>query len=316
MLIYTSSGRGESTAPAVNAPAVRESAAAQQRGPLVVVLALVAGYAAIEAVGGWRSGSLGLVADAAHLLTDAAGIALSLGAIWLAARPAGAQRTFGHYRAEVLAALANAVLMLGVAAWVLWEAWRRLLAPPEIAAGTMLLIATGGLLVNGLAAWLLRRGAGTCLNARAAFLEVLSDLLASAGVLVAGAITAATGWRYADPLISAAIALFIVPRAWHLLRRTTDVLLEAPPPHVTIAEVEAALLAVPGVRAVHDLHVWTITSGMESVTAHLVLEEGLDLRRGQDVLRAATHRLGTQFGLDHATLQLEIDDLHTLEVAH
>jgi cobalt-zinc-cadmium efflux system protein len=295
---------------------VTVTAAARGRRRLAAVLVLVGSYAAVEAVGGRLTGSLALVADGVHLLGDALGLALTLFAVWLAGQPSGARRTFGHYRAEVLAALANGLLMVGAAGAVLWEAFRRLLAPPAVATGPLLAVGAGGLLVNGVAAALLRRPSGESLTGRAAFLEVLGDLLASAGVLAAGLVVRLTGWASADPLVSAAIALLVLARAANLLRQTADVLLEATPAHVQVEAVAGALRAVPGVRAVHDLHVWTITSGMESVTAHLVLEEGLDAAAGQRVLRTATRLLGERFGLDHATLQLEATDLRPTEVPH
>jgi cobalt-zinc-cadmium efflux system protein len=299
---------------AVTVAPVTVTVSAQQRGRLLVVLGLVSTYMVVAATGGWLTGSLGLLADAAHMLTDALGLSLSLGAVWLAGQPSTARRTFGHYRAEILASQANAVLMLGVAVYILWEAYRRFSTPPEVVAGPMMAVAAGGLVINGLAAWLLHQGAGESLNTRAAFFEVLGDLVAAAGVLVAGGVMLATGWRYADPLVSVGIALFIVPRAWGLLRQTMDVLLEATPRHVEV--VEAALRSVPGVRAVHDLHVWTITSGMESVTAHLVLDQGTDAGAGQQILQAATRLLDERFGLDHTTLQLETQDLRLTEVPH
>lgn len=295
---------------------VSVTVSAQHRGRLLVVLALIATLMVVEAAGGWLTGSLGLLADAAHLLGDVLGLSLSLGAVWLAGRPSTARRTFGHYRAEILATQANALLMLGVAAYILWEAYRRFLTPPHVIAGPMMVVAAGGLAVNGLAAWLLHRGARDSLNTRAAFLEALGDLVAAAGVLAAGGVLLATGWRYADPLVSVGIALFIVPRAWALLRQTMDVLLEATPRHVEVAQVEAALRGVPGVRAVHDLHVWTITSGMESVTAHLVLDGGTDAEAAQQILQSATRLLAERFGLDHTTLQLETHDLRQSEVPH
>ena len=293
-----------------------EVTAAARQGPrLALVLGLSLLYLVVEAVTGWLSGSLALIADAAHMLADSLGLGLALLAVWLSARPASASRTFGHYRAEILAALANGVLMLVVAGYILWEAFGRLRAPEAVATGPMLLVALGGLLVNAFAARLLHGGAEESLNSRAAFLEVLSDLLASAGVVAAALVTRFTGWLYADPLVSVAIALFILPRAFGLLRQSADVLLEATPDRLEVGEVAAALEDVSGVRAVHDLHVWTITSGMESVTAHLVLDEGLDAAAGQGVLDAASRLLDERFGLDHATLQLETTDRRAAEVA-
>ncbi|HEX2034793.1 MAG TPA: cation diffusion facilitator family transporter [Chloroflexota bacterium] len=299
---------------AERAPVV--TASGRHAGRLLAVLALVVLYLVVEAAAGWWTGSLALLADAGHMLADAAGIGLSLLAVWLSGRPAAARRTFGHYRAEILAALLNALLMLVVAGSILWEAYQRWLDPQAVAAVPVMIVAAGGLAVNAISAVLLHRAAGESLNSRGAFLEVLSDLLASLGVLLAGAVTWLTAWPYADTLVSAAIALFIVPRAWSLLRQALDVLLEATPAHVELEAVEAALLSVPGVQAVHDLHVWTITSGMESVTAHLVLEEGTDAAQSQVILRQARRLLEQRFGLDHATLQLETYDLRASEVPH
>jgi cobalt-zinc-cadmium efflux system protein len=312
MLIHHDSAAGGG---AGNGRPAEVTAAARQGPRLALVLSVSLLYLVVEAVTGWLSGSLALIADAAHMLADSLGLGLALLAVWLSARPAPASRTFGHYRAEILAALANGVLMLAVAGYILWEAFGRLRAPEAVATGPMLLVAIGGLLVNAFAVRLLHGGAAESLNSRAAFLEVLSDLLASAGVIAAGLVTRFTGWLYADPLVSVAIALFILPRAFALLRQSADVLLEATPDRLEVGEVAAALANVSGVRAVHDLHVWTITSGMESVTAHLVLEEGLDAAAGQGVLDAASRVLDERFGLDHATLQLETSDRRAAEVA-
>ena len=211
------------------------SAAGAHRGRLLLVLLLTTSILVVEVIGGLISGSLALLADAGHMLTDAAGIGLALLAIWFAARPATPERTFGYYRLEILAAVINAVLLFGVAGFVLVEAWRRLQEPPEVASGLMLLVALVGLIANAISMWLLRRGQAESLNLRGAYLEVLGDLLGSAAVLLAAAVIALTDFQAADPIASALIGVLILPRTWRLLREAVDVLLEAAPKGVDLA---------------------------------------------------------------------------------
>jgi cobalt-zinc-cadmium efflux system protein len=242
------------------------------------------------------------VADAGHLLADAAGIALALGAIWFAARPATPQRTFGYYRLEILAAVGNAVLLLGVAGFVLLEAARRLPEPPAVASGLMLGVAAVGLVANAGCLWLLRDGQKTSLNLRGAYLEVWGDLLGSVAVLAAAAVIALTGLRVADPIASAVIAVAILPRTWRLLREAVEVLLEAAPKGVDLDEVRRHLVETPGVTDVHDLHAWTITSGLPVVSVHVVLERDADAGQVLDGLGAC---LAGHFDIEHSTFQLE-----------
>jgi cobalt-zinc-cadmium efflux system protein len=265
----------------------------------------------VELAGAWWTGSLALAADAAHMLIDVGGLALALFAAWIATRPPTPAKTFGYYRVEILAALVNALLLLLVAGAILWEAYRRVLAPRAILAGPMLAVGALGLAVNLAAARLLRRGAAASLNVRAAYLEVLSDALASGAVLVAAAVVAGTGWTLADPLASAAIAAFIVPRTWRLLTQAVNVLLEGVPPHLDLEEIEAAMRAVPGVRDVHDLHVWTLTSGKEAMSAHVVVEDPADSERLLADLHAVLH---ARFGIEHTTLQVERDPAVALRI--
>jgi cobalt-zinc-cadmium efflux system protein len=278
------------------------SAAATHRGRLTAVFAVTLAILVVELVGAARSGSLALVADAGHLLADAAGIALALGAIWFAARPATPQRTFGYYRLEILAAVGNAVLLLGVAGFVLLEAARRLREPPAVASGLMLGVAAVGLVANAGCLWLLRDGQKTSLNLRGAYLEVWGDLLGSVAVLAAAAVIALTGLRVADPIASAVIAVAILPRTWRLLREAVDVLLEAAPKGVDLDEVRRHLLETPGVTDVHDLHAWTITSGLPVVSVHVVLERDADAGQVLDGLGAC---LAGHFDIEHSTFQLE-----------
>ena len=278
------------------------SAAAAHRGRLTVVFAVTLVILVVELVGAALSGSLALLADAGHVLSDGAGVGLALLAIRFAARPATPQRTFGYYRLEILAAVVNAVLLFGVAGFVLVEAWRRLSEPPAVASGLMLAVAAVGLVANAVSMWLLRDGQRTSLNMRGAYLEVWGDLLGSVAVLAAAAVIALTGFRAADPIASAVIAVAILPRTWRLLREAVDVLLEAAPKGVDLAEVRRHLVETPGVTDVHDLHAWTITSGLPVLSVHVVLERDADAGKVLDGLGAC---LAGHFDIEHSTFQLE-----------
>jgi len=293
------------------AHAHRETAARRSRRQLLGALALTGSFLAVEAAAAWLTGSLALAADAGHMLLDVGGLALALFASWVAGRPPTREKTFGYYRAEILAAVVNALVLLAVAGLILVEAYRRVLAPPEVWSGPMMLVAALGLGVNLAAARLLRRGAARSLNVRAAYLEVWSDALASLAVLVAGAVIALTGWAVVDPLASAAIAAAIVPRTWSLLRQAVNVLLEGVPPHLDLAEIEEAIRAIPGVRGVHDLHVWTLTSGRDAMSAHVVVE---DLAQGARLLEELHALLHARFGIDHTTIQLDPETPAVLQI--
>ena len=279
-----------------------QSAAGAHRGRVLAVLAITLGILVTEVVGGVLAGSLALLADAGHVAADAAGIGMSLLAVTFAARPATPSRTYGHYRLEILAAVLNGVLLFGVAALVLVEAVRRLLAPPEVESGLMAVFGAVALAGNAASLRLLRHAQREALPLRGAFLEVLGDLLGAVAVLLAAAVIAATGWRRADPVASALVGLLILPRTWRLLRDAVDVLLEATPKGVDLAEVRRHVVAVPGVADVHDLHVWTITSGMNVVSAHVVLAEGATPGA---VLDSLCDCLGDHFDIEHSTFQLE-----------
>ncbi len=262
-------------------------------GSVVLVVELIAGVA---------SNSLALMADAGHMFADVAGMALSLGAISVAARSRTSGRTFGLYRLEILAAAVNAVVLLGIGVVILVEAGRRFAQPPEVGSTLVLVVAAGAVVANGVSVRLLHRGHQASLNVRAAYLEVLGDLLGSVSVLIAGLLIATTGWRQADAVASVVIAVLIVPRTVALLRDSIDVLLEATPKGVDMAEVERHILEAPGVTEVHDLHAWTITSGMNVVSAHVVL--GPDGVPGA-VLDHLGRCLSDDFDINHSTFQLE-----------
>ena len=289
-----------------------ESAAHAHRSRLLGVLVLTATVMAVEVAGGLAANSLALLADAGHMLTDVAGIALALFAAWMAARPADRTRTFGYLRLEILAAVANAVLLLGVAAFVLWEASQRLSEPPPVGSGLMVAVALLGLVVNGISMRLLRAGQQASLNLRAAYLEVMGDFAGSAAVVVAGVVIAVTGWTAADAVASALIALLILPRTWRLLRDATDVLLEATPRGLDMTLVRSHILEAPGVVDVHDLHAWTITSGVNVVSAHVVIGRDAD---APTVLDHLCECLSGFFDIEHSTFQLEAQDRSRLEAA-
>jgi cobalt-zinc-cadmium efflux system protein len=275
----------------------------RHRGRLWCALALLAVFMVVETVAALATGSLALLSDAGHMFTDVLGIGMALAAITAASRIGGdSQRTFGLYRLEVLAALANAVLLTGVAGYVLIEAVRRFTDPPQVPAGWMLAVATGGLVVNLIAFALLRRGAQESINVRGAYLEVLGDLLGSAGVIIAATVIAVTGWSYADPIVAVLVALMILPRTFSLGRAAVRILVQAAPAHLDVAVVRDRLAALPGVCDVHDLHVWTLTSGMDVASAHLSLDPAAEFGA---VLSTARDTLHEEFAIDHATLQVE-----------
>ena len=282
------------------------TAASAQRGRLALVLGITITILVVEIVGGVLAHSLVLIADAGHMATDAAGIGLSLLAVWFANRPASEARTFGYQRAEILAAVGNAVLLFGVGAFILIEAVRRLMHPETATPSLMVVFGVVALAGNAASLALLRRGQGESLNVRGAFLEVLSDLLGAAAVLVAGAIIAGTGYQRADALASIFIGLLILPRTVKLLRDAVDVLLEATPKNVDLTEVRSHIGDTPGVLDVHDLHAWTITSGIPVLSAHVVIADAvLTEGGGAPVLDRLAECLTGHFDVEHCTFQLE-----------
>lgn len=283
-----------------------ESASGKYVGRLALALAIGAGFMLVEFGVALATGSLALLSDAAHMLTDVVGIGMALSAILLARNTKPSfTRTFGYYRAEVIAALANAVLLFGVAGYVLIEAVRRFGEPPEVPGGPVLIAGAIGLAANIAAFLLLRRGAEESLNVRGAYLEVLADMVGSIGVLVSAAITLTTGWYYADMVVGVAIGVWVLPRTYLLARRSLRILFQHSPEELDVEAVAAELAAVPGVRDVHDLHVWTLTSGMEVASAHITISAS-DAR--DETLRAAQQLLADKFHIEHATLQIETAD--------
>lgn len=276
------------------------------RGRLRIALGITLCVMVVEIVGGIAADSLALVADAAHMATDAVGLGMALLAIHFAGRPADTKRTFGLARAEILAALANCLLLLGVGGYLLYEAIQRFIVPPDTRGGLAIVFALIGMAANAVSLFLLMRGQKESLNVRGAYLEVLADTLGSFTVLVSSVVILTTGWQAADPLAGLLIGVLIVPRTVKLLRETLNVLLEAAPKNVDMGEVRAHMLALPGVADVHDLHAWTITSGMPVLSAHVVVDQdALDSVGHEKMLHDLQGCLGDHFDVEHCTFQLE-----------
>ena len=283
-------------------------AGARHRRRLWQVLGLQVTFLVVEVVAAFVTNSLALLSDAGHMLTDVVGLSMALAAIHVADRPEQrADRTFGLYRLEILAALANAVLLFGVGLYVLYEAVLRLREPVEVASGAMLVVALLGGLANLVGFWLLRQGARESLNVKGAYLEVLADLLGSVAVVVAAVVILTTGWEAADPIMAAGIGLFIFPRTYRLAAQAVRVLVQAAPEGLDVEGLTARLAEVDHVVGVHDVHVWTLTSEMDVATVHLVVADGSDTHR---VLDQARDVLRDDYGIDHATVQVE-PDTHT-----
>lgn len=272
---------------------------------LRIVLVITASFMVVEFVAGWIANSLALLSDAGHMLTDVAALTLALFAAWIAQRPATPDKTFGYLRLEILAALVNGAALFVVAGVIVWDAVGRLADPPAVEPRILFGVASAGLAVNIVAAWLLHSGRGESLNIRGVYLHVLGDLLGSIGAMAAGAIILLTGWMLADPVISVGIALLILVGAWRLVRESVDVLLEATPRHIALGEVERLIATVPGVRDVHDLHVWTLTSGVVAMSGHAIVTDPVG---GQRVLEAVQERMAG-LGIHHVTMQIERNQL-------
>jgi len=272
---------------------------------LKIALALTFLFMIAEAVGGWLTNSLALLADAGHMLTDVAALTLTLTAIWFASRPATSKKTFGYYRLEILAAFVNGIVLVLLSLWIIYEAVGRWQAPPEVRGTALTVIAVGGLVVNIIAAYLLHADHKHDLNIRGAFLHVVGDMLGSVAAITAGLLIVWFGWLWADPLCSILISVIIIGGAWKLISDSVNVLLEGTPTHINLGAVEAAILETDGVGGVHDLHVWTISSGMEALSAHITHSETV---HHSVLLAALRDRLHSGFGIDHLTIQMETLD--------
>jgi cobalt-zinc-cadmium efflux system protein len=277
---------------------------AGSRRALGGALVVSSAFLVVEVCGALWTGSLALAADAGHMFADVGGLGLALFAAWIATRPPTPAKTYGYQRAEILAALLNSLALLVLAGLILYEAAQRLREPHAVPGAPLLAIGLIGLAANVLSAWMLRAHASSSLNVRAAYLEVLGDALGSVGVLLAAAVIMLTGWTPIDSLVSVAIGLFIVARTWRLLAQVVNVLLEGTPAHLDVAQIEAAMRGVEGVKRVHDFHVWTLTSGRDAMSAHVVVD---DMRESDRLLDELHRVLHTRFGVDHTTIQLERD---------
>lgn len=275
---------------------------------LWMALGLTSSFMIAEVIGAFITGSLALLSDAAHMMTDALAMAISLVAIQIAKRPADRKRTFGYARFEILAAAFNALLLFAVAFYILYEAYQRLQAPAEIQSTGMLVIAVLGLLVNLISMRLLSAGSGESLNVKGAYLEVWSDMLGSIGVIIAAVVIMLTGWAWVDSVVAAAIGFWVLPRTWVLLKDSMNVLLQGVPDGVDIDSVEQAMRGVPGVKDVHDLHIWALTSGKNVLSSHLVADAMPGTE--QQVLAQVTQLLHEQFDISHVTLQVEGEGFH------
>jgi cobalt-zinc-cadmium efflux system protein len=275
---------------------------------LTIALLITTGIMFLEFFGGLITNSLALLSDAGHMLSDASSLALSLVAMWFATKPASPNKTFGFYRFEILAALFNGVTLFLIAGFIVYEAYERFFEPPSVSSGTMMLIASIGLIANLLSAWsLLKQGdVKDNVNLRSAYLHVLGDALGSIGAIVAGLVMYFFGWFIADPIISVVVSLLILKGAWGVLKHSIHILMEGTPITIDQKEVKSTLEEIDGVKSVHDLHIWTITSGLDSLSCHILIDDDKD---GQDILQQAINKIENKFKILHTTIQIEKSNL-------
>lgn len=284
------------------------SHAPNNKAGLLIALVITAGIMVLEFAGGLITNSLALLSDSGHMLSDTAALALSLAAMWFAVRPRSSRRTYGFHRFEILAALLNGITLFVIAAFIIVEAFERFAEPPTVASGTMMIIAGVGLLANLASAWFLMRKADVKdnINVRSAYLHVIGDAIGSVGAIIAGILMSLFSWYSADPIISVIVALLILKSAWGIIKSTVHILMEGTPANVNADQVEATLLRIPGVKEVHDLHIWTITSGLDALSCHLVVEDSVDC---QMVLQEAIGQIAAEFQIEHTTIQIEKSQL-------
>jgi cobalt-zinc-cadmium efflux system protein len=275
---------------------------AENKNSMLLVLGLTSAFMLLEVCTGYFTGSLALLADAGHMFGDVAGLILALLAIWFASKPATPDKTFGYFRSEILASFLNGLALVGVSLFIMYESYCRLAHPPKVEALPVLGVAVIGLIVNTASLRILQKAASTSLNAKAAYLEILGDSLASVGVIISSLLIIFFNWNYADPLISGIIAIAILPRTWSLLKECTNILMEGTPGHINLEALRKSLLAINGVVDVHDIHVWTITSGRDAMSGHVTIKEAID---AEAVLADVTRTVNEQFGLSHSTIQVE-----------
>lgn len=269
------------------------------------VLALTAVYMCAEIIGGWMANSLALLSDAGHMFTDVAALGLAMFAIWFSSRPVNIRKTYGYYRLEILAALANGVALVVISLLIFYEAWHRFQEPQSVQGLSVMVIAIGGLIVNGISAWILFSASSHSLNLRGAFLHVIGDALGSVGAIAAGVLILLFDWKRADAIISVAICFLIIVSAWQLIKESVNVLLEGTPPHIDVHAVIETMQKVEGVFEVHDLHVWTISSGKEALSAHVRIDANASYKA---TLEALQNSLRAKFNITHVTIQIELPD--------
>lgn len=290
------------------------SASEKYSKQLKVVFAMTASYFVIEVIAGFLTNSLALLSDAAHMLTDVGGQALALFAIWMSSWPRNNHKTYGYYRVEILSALTNALVLIFISVFIFLEAWQRFKDPPSVAAVPMLIVAFFGLIINVISINILRVGSKESINIKGVFFEVISDMLSSIAVVIAGIIVLATGWLYIDPIMSALIGLFIFPRAFSLLKESVDILLEAVPPNIDFTKVEEFIKGIPAVKTVHDLHIWTITSGIIALSAHIIMKEGVNNQDIDESIQKIKTHLNSVFKISHTTLEVHKENKKNKEI--
>lgn len=283
------------------------SAGSRHKRSLKIVFAITGSYLVVEVVVGFISNSLALLSDAAHMLTDVGGQALALFAIWMTSKPRNSRKTYGYLRVEILSALTNALVLIFISGYILFEAWQRFKDPPAIAGIPMMIVAFCGLIINLIGMKILSAGSKESINIKGAFLEVASDMLSSVGVIIAGIVILATGWLYIDPIMSALIGLFILPRTFKLLKESVDILLEAVPATINYAAVEKCILERPGVLSVHDLHIWTITSGVIALSAHVIVKAEARFSEINGLVSSIKEHLKNEFKIEHTTIEVHIE---------
>jgi len=274
----------------------------QQINKLKIVLLLISSYIVVEVISGLLTGSLALIADAGHMLTDAGGLTLALFAINFSSKPATPQRTYGFYRIEILAALANSAVLILVSIYIIYDAYERIIEPPQIKGTALIIVGTIGLVVNLVGINILKGHANENLNIEGAYLEVLKDTLGSVGVVVVGIITSISEFYLVDPIVSVGLAFYILPRIWSLMKKSINILMEGVPMNISYEEVKKAILQIKGVTGVFDIHIWTITSGMDAITAHVVVS---DPSKSQTILKEISSMLENRFKITHTTIQIE-----------
>jgi cobalt-zinc-cadmium efflux system protein len=274
----------------------------QQISKLKLVLLLISSYIIVEFISGLLTGSLALIADAGHMLADAGGLTLALFAINFSSKPATPQRTYGFYRIEILAALANSAVLILVSIYIIYDAYERIIEPPQIKGTALLIVGTIGLVVNLVGMYILKGHVSESLNIEGAYLEVLKDTLGSVGVVVVGVITSISEFYLIDPIISVGLAFYILPRTWSLMKKSINILMEGVPINISYDEVKKAILQIKGVTGIFDIHIWTITSGMDAITAHVVVS---DPSKSQTILKEISSMLENRFKITHTTIQIE-----------